>query len=47
MLVHVNRPRASTLVLLTHDPELASRTDEVIMLRDGRLVEPMTAEASR
>jgi putative ABC transport system ATP-binding protein len=47
LLVDVNRRRGCTLVLVTHDPELASRTDEVIMLRDGRLVEPMTAEASR
>jgi putative ABC transport system ATP-binding protein len=39
LLVDVNRRRGCTLVLVTHDPELAARTDEMIMLRDGRLVE--------
>jgi putative ABC transport system ATP-binding protein len=39
LLVAVNRRRGRTLVLVTHDPELAGRADEVIALRDGRIVE--------
>ena len=39
LLVDVNKRRGCTLVLVTHDPELAARTDEVIVLRDGRLAE--------
>jgi putative ABC transport system ATP-binding protein len=38
-LVRVNRDRGCTLVLVTHDPELAALADEVIALRDGRVVE--------
>jgi putative ABC transport system ATP-binding protein len=37
-LVAVNRDRGRTLVLVTHDPELAARADETILLRDGRVV---------
>jgi len=39
LLVSVNRQRGRTLVLVTHDPELAGLADEVIALRDGRVVE--------
>jgi putative ABC transport system ATP-binding protein len=38
LLVAVNRQRSRTLVLVTHDPDLASLADEVIALRDGRVV---------
>ena len=38
LLVSVNRKRGRTLVLVTHDPELAGLADEVIALRDGRIV---------
>jgi putative ABC transport system ATP-binding protein len=39
LLLAVNRTRKTTLVLVTHDPELASRADVKIALRDGRVVE--------
>jgi putative ABC transport system ATP-binding protein len=39
LLVSVNRTRGRTLVLVTHDRDLALLADETIMLRDGRLVE--------
>ncbi len=39
LLVAVNRDRGRTLVLVTHDPELAALADERLMLRDGRVVE--------
>jgi len=39
LLVTVNRGHGRTLVLVTHDAELAALADEVIALRDGRVVE--------
>jgi len=39
LLVAINRERRRTLVLVTHDQELASLADEVISLRDGRVVD--------
>jgi putative ABC transport system ATP-binding protein len=39
LLVAVNRTHGRTLVIVTHDPELAALADEVIALKDGRLVE--------
>lgn len=38
LLISVNRERGRTLVLVTHDRELADLADEVIALRDGRVV---------
>jgi len=39
LLFDVNRSRGTTLVLVTHDLELAARADERVVLRDGRIVE--------
>jgi putative ABC transport system ATP-binding protein len=39
LLLDVNRTRNTTLVLVTHDPELAGMVDESIALRDGRVVQ--------
>jgi putative ABC transport system ATP-binding protein len=39
LLLAINRARNTTLVLVTHDPELAARTDVTIALRDGSVVE--------
>ncbi len=36
-LFALNRERHATLVLVTHDPQLATRCDRVITLRDGQL----------
>jgi len=38
LLIGLNRDYGSTLVLVTHDPELAARADRVVMLQDGRVV---------
>ncbi len=38
-LLAINRARKTTLVLVTHDPDLASVADERIALRDGRVVQ--------
>jgi len=57
LMVDMNRKRKATLVLVTHDHELAALADRRISLRDGRVVtdsdadalsrEPATVEASR
>jgi len=39
LLVSINRDRGRTLVLVTHDAELAALADEIIALRDGRVVD--------
>jgi putative ABC transport system ATP-binding protein len=39
LLVGVNRRRGCTLVLVTHDAGLAAMADEMLVLRDGRLVD--------
>ena len=36
LLVEVNRTRGTTLMLVTHDAELARRTDVTLTMRDGR-----------
>lgn len=38
LMIALNRDHGRTLVLVTHDPELAAEADEVIALRDGRVV---------
>jgi putative ABC transport system ATP-binding protein len=38
LLLNVNRSRGTTLVLVTHDPDLAGVADLTIHLRDGRVV---------
>ena len=39
LLLARNREAGTTLVLVTHDPEVASRADRKIVLKDGRIVE--------
>jgi putative ABC transport system ATP-binding protein len=39
LLLNIHRSRNTTLVFVTHDPELAARADITIALRDGRVVE--------
>jgi putative ABC transport system ATP-binding protein len=38
LLIDVNRRRQTTVVLVTHDPELAQLADVTVALRDGRIV---------
>jgi putative ABC transport system ATP-binding protein len=48
LLVNVQRTRKTTLVLVTHDAELAALADTRLVLRDGRPVtNPTAAEALR
>ena len=39
LLLDRNRKAGTTLVLVTHDPEIASRADRKIVLKDGLVVE--------
>jgi putative ABC transport system ATP-binding protein len=42
----INRTRQTTLVLVTHDPELAARAAVTIALKDGRIAS-ITDRAAR
>ena len=37
-MVELNRDFKTTLVLVTHDPELANRANRIVRLSDGRMV---------
>jgi putative ABC transport system ATP-binding protein len=39
LLLDRNKKSGTTLVLVTHDPEVASRADRKIVLKDGMVVE--------
>jgi putative ABC transport system ATP-binding protein len=45
LLLSVNRARGTTLLLVTHDPELAAVADLAISLRDGRVTSVQEAAA--
>ena len=47
LLGELNRELGTTLVLVTHDPELASRASRVIRLRDGAIVEDTALAETR
>jgi len=38
LLGEINRERRATIVLVTHDREIAGLSDEIITFRDGRVV---------
>jgi putative ABC transport system ATP-binding protein len=42
LLLNLNREQGTTLVLVTHDPDLAGHADRRIVLRDGQIVEDVT-----
>jgi putative ABC transport system ATP-binding protein len=37
LLLRLNQDHGSTLVLVTHDPELAARANRIVILQDGRV----------
>jgi putative ABC transport system ATP-binding protein len=38
LLLELHRERGTTLIMVTHSPEIALRADRVVTLRDGRIV---------
>jgi putative ABC transport system ATP-binding protein len=46
LIFRLHDERDTTLVLITHDPSLASRCDRVVGLRDGRIESDMPGTAS-
>ncbi len=45
LLLELNRKQGTTLVLVTHDPELSRRADRIIRLRDGSIVDEVVLAA--
>lgn len=39
LLLHLNRKRGLTLILVTHDPSIGAQAQRILRLRDGRLEE--------
>jgi len=46
MLLAAQRQMGATLLVVTHDPEVARRLDRTLRLRDGRLVDGPTADVT-
>ena len=46
LLFELNREAGTTLILVTHDMELASKTQRIIKLRGGHVIEELTPSAS-
>lgn len=44
ILFNLNKQDGITLIIVTHDPDLASKCDRQIMLKDGVIVEEVTNE---
>jgi putative ABC transport system ATP-binding protein len=39
LILHLNRERGTTIIIVTHDPKIAAQTERTIRLRDGELEE--------
>jgi len=46
MLRDLNRTSGLTIVLVTHDPEVAAAADRIVTFRDGRIVDDSAAAAA-
>lgn len=46
LLFDLNRNKGITLVVVTHDPDLADRCDRVVEMKDGRIVADKVKEAA-
>ena len=46
LLFNLNREHGITLIIVTHDEELAARCDRQLRIRDGLLVDDTTAAAA-
>lgn len=43
LLLSLNRERSTTLVIVTHDPDIAARAQRIVHIRDGAVVDEETA----
>lgn len=43
LLLSLNQERGTTLIIVTHDPSVASRAQRIVLIRDGVVVEPEAA----
>ena len=43
----LNRELKKTIVMVTHDPQMASYCDRIILLKDGKILEELRKEESR
>ena len=43
-LVHINETLNKTVVMVTHDPKMASYCDRIILLKDGRILDTLVKE---
>lgn len=43
LLLSLNQERGTTLIIVTHDPSVASRAQRTVLIRDGVVVEPEAA----
>ena len=39
LLLDMNKNHGTTLIIVTHDPEIAEHTQRIVMIRDGVVVE--------
>jgi putative ABC transport system ATP-binding protein len=39
LLLKLNKDRGTTLIIVTHDPEVAAHTERIVQIRDGAVVE--------
>jgi putative ABC transport system ATP-binding protein len=47
LIEELNRSSGSTVIIVTHDSNLAARTERIIRLRDGRVIEDTQAQMPR
>ena len=46
LLLNLNKERGTTLIIVTHDPEVAELTERVVVIRDGLIQDAETARPS-
>jgi ABC-type lipoprotein export system ATPase subunit len=46
LLLQLNRQEGITVILVTHDPDIAARTQRIISFRDGKIFEDRILAAS-
>jgi putative ABC transport system ATP-binding protein len=47
LLVRLQREQGRTVIVVTHEPDVANRCDRVVSLRDGRVVSDVRAQVGR